>query len=93
MTGGYVYRGTKMPGRYGTYLFADYCNGKVYGLRVPEHHTLGDIPLIGHYFGGAAKSTGYETLLETGRLVSSFAQGHDGELYLIDRRGYIYGLR
>jgi glucose/arabinose dehydrogenase len=29
--GGYRYRGTKIPPLYGTYLYADFCDGQVYG--------------------------------------------------------------
>ncbi len=33
VTGGYVYRGKKYPGINGTYFFADFCSGKLWGLR------------------------------------------------------------
>lgn len=33
VTGGYMYRGTKIPGLYGTYVFADFCAGILKGLR------------------------------------------------------------
>lgn len=32
ITGGYVYRGQKLPEFYGIYLFGDYCNGFIWGL-------------------------------------------------------------
>lgn len=34
ITGGYVYRGSKIPGLQGTYFFADYCSWQIWSLRV-----------------------------------------------------------
>jgi glucose/arabinose dehydrogenase len=33
ITGGYVYRGTQVPTLIGTYIFGDYCSGRIWGLR------------------------------------------------------------
>lgn len=33
MTGGYVYRGRKVPALEGIYLFGDFCSGRIWGLR------------------------------------------------------------
>jgi len=39
VTGGYVYRGQALPDWNGVYFFADYCNGKVWGLLPGENDT------------------------------------------------------
>jgi len=49
ITGGYVYRGTRIPALRGTYLFADYCDGELRGLtqvdgRVTAERRLGVQP-------------------------------------------------
>ena len=34
ITGGYVYRGKKVPTAVGRYFFGDYCSGRIWSLRV-----------------------------------------------------------
>lgn len=36
ITGGYVYRGSAVPGLAGAYLFGDWCTGEVMGLRIGD---------------------------------------------------------
>jgi glucose/arabinose dehydrogenase len=40
ITGGYVYRGNDIPALEGTYLFADYCDGKINGLVRKDDGTI-----------------------------------------------------
>ena len=40
ITGGYVYRGQGIPSLYGTYIYGDFCSGKIWGLRQNEGNTI-----------------------------------------------------
>jgi glucose/arabinose dehydrogenase len=80
VTGGHVYRGPAIPALAGAYLYADYCSGTLWGL----------FPRAGSGAPATGASPSRErfeaprALLETGLNVSSFGEGPDGELYLID---------
>ena len=78
ITGGFVYRGSAVPALQGAYVYADYCSGKIWGLRA-QGSVRGENAQIG--------SAGFN--------VSSFAQGNDGEIYVLqhsDSGGGIYQL-
>ncbi len=76
ITGGYVYRGTRVPFIIGHYLYADFCS-----------HFVKSFP-----FSGGPTQTIYDwtTLLDPHAQISSFAQDARGELYIITLAGSLY---
>lgn len=75
VTGGYVYRGTQVPELVGTYLYGDYCSGKIWALK------RGD---------GDADTWLNSLLFEDNLRISSFGEDEAGELYVVDHGGVIY---
>ena len=73
VTGGFIYRGSKHADMYGMYLFADFCNGKIWGIR-PQITPLRVIQLadLANYqistFGEDASGELYLALLGQGRI-------------------------
>ena len=64
ITGGYVYRGSAMPSLAGAYVYADYCSGRIWGLRyngqsVTEQALLADTDLRITSFGEDAEGNLY----------------------------------
>ena len=75
VTGGYVYRGTKIPALSGLYFYGDYCSGWVRSFR---------------YAGGAAtENRDWPPLAVSGGL-SSFGEDARGELYITSLSGVLY---
>ncbi|MCA9124353.1 MAG: PQQ-dependent sugar dehydrogenase [Planctomycetaceae bacterium] len=75
--GGPVYRGRKLPGLVGSFIYGDYITGTIWALR-----DEGD----GTYF--------HQTLIDTDQRITSFTEGSNGELYVLDYdyTGQIYEL-
>src|SRR5262245_54243077 len=78
VTGGYVYRGCRMPGLAGTYFYADFCASFIRSFRVvggsvvdPNDRTAELAP------GGGLSIT----------TITSFGQDARGEVYIVDRGG------
>jgi hypothetical protein len=74
ITGGEVYRGCAFPQLDGTYFFADFCSGQIWGLRLN---------------GGVPELVDYTALLEPAGFlglasISSFGMDAVGELYICD---------
>ena len=77
ITGGYVYRGSRLPSLQGQYIFGDYCSGNVWAFS----RQIGD--------GVRAVDTS-DRLLETNHKISSFGEDNNGEMYVISLVGGIY---
>ena len=69
VTGGYVYRGRRLPTLYGAYLYADFCSGKIWALRhdgaaVTEQMLVADTGLSISSFGEDASGEVYVLTFE-----------------------------
>lgn len=80
VTGGFVYRGSRIPSLKGRYIFADYQNPRIWSFEPKD--------------GKATAFTDHTSQLQPkgGRinLISSFGEDADGELYLTDLSGAVY---
>jgi len=74
VTGGYVYRGTRLSGLAGTYFYADYCAHWVRSFRL---------------VGGVATETKSWPLLDPGARITSFGEDARGELYILSDDGAV----
>ncbi len=74
ITGGYVYRGSQPTTLSGRYLFADFGSGIVFAV-IPENATQLRQPTV---------------LLDTELNIAAFAQGNDGELYVVNLGGSLH---
>ena len=84
ITGGYVYRGSKVPGLVGRYVFADFVSSRVFSFQPPN-------PLVGSTPRVVLKTT--DAVVTAPQNVSSFAQGNDGELYVVGYGGQLFGVQ
>ncbi len=74
VTGGYVYRGNKVPALTGMYLYADYCKGWIQSFE---------------YERGKAVSRRVWNTGSIGHVLS-FGQDSEGELYVLSDNGRVY---
>ncbi|GAB4420121.1 MAG: PQQ-dependent sugar dehydrogenase [Bacteroidia bacterium] len=76
VTGGYVYRGSRLPALRGRYVYADFNLGNVWALQLqPGQAPQNDL-----------------LLRQPGQHISAFGQDHSGELYLCSFDGRLYRL-
>ena len=82
ITGGYVYRGCRMPALRGAYFYGDFCAGFVRSLRIAGGQAADPVDWTEELFGpgGSVASN------------TSFGQDAEGELYLVARGGDILRL-
>jgi len=91
ITGGYVYRGRAIPELCGTYLYGDFVNQAIWGLRykdgtVIQHKTL--------YDPKSLLSLAIDYFRDDGLLISTFGEGEDGEVYVgAYQSGTIYRIK
>jgi glucose/arabinose dehydrogenase len=71
--GGFVYRGAAIPALVGTYLYSDFCVGRIDGLRAE---------------GGQITDGPAPVGLEVAQ-ITTFGQDDDGELYVLSRQGAV----
>lgn len=73
--GGYVYRGTAIPGLAGTYFHADFCTGQVKSFRVVD---------------GQATGFETWSAFPGGHTITSFGEDGGGELYVVTGEDAVY---
>jgi glucose/arabinose dehydrogenase len=84
LTGGYVYRGCRIPDLQGTYFFADYVNGNIWTFRYnAATNTKSEFQNRNSTLG---------TSIEGGVVnqYATFGEDANGELYIADHGGQIY---
>ena len=83
ITGGFVYRGKKIPSLVGCYVCADYSTGRFYGVKYEDGKVIASGILIDPH--DPAKSNGQRATQP-----SAFGEDADGELFLCDANGPVY---
>ena len=83
VTGGYVYRGKAMKNMWGTYVFGDYCTGRIWSFKLKN--------------GKPTSFQNLRVILKENSksmpiFISSFGEDSSGELYVVDYLGAIYKL-
>jgi uncharacterized repeat protein (TIGR03806 family) len=76
LTGGVVYYGSELPDLHGVYVYGDYSTGKIWGVKVDAQGQV----------------TWHQELVDTPFAIVGFAEGLNGELFVIDQGTGVYKL-
>jgi glucose/arabinose dehydrogenase len=79
VTGGYVYRGTRIPALRGTYIYADYCFGNFGSFRMQNGQAV-DVRDITDNINSPSKL----------QLINSFGVDNGGEMYVVSQSGTLF---
>jgi glucose/arabinose dehydrogenase len=79
IAGGYVYRGSAIPGLRGTYLFGDYCSSEIWTLTTTA-------PYVSNFQVANAS----DLMIPGGLVLTSFGQDNLGEVYVTAVDGKVY---
>lgn len=79
ITGGYVYRGSKIPELCGAYVYGDFVSRAIWALRVRQGKVIAHKTL---YEPKSLLSLAYDYLRDDGLLISTFGEDEAGELYV-----------
>ena len=78
ITGGYVYRGPRLPRLSGVYLYGDYISRRIWGLRYAEGQVFEN--------KGIARSLSRISSFGEDELGEVYIVGFDGRIYILDER-------
>ena len=71
-----MYRGSRLSSLAGSYIFGDYCSGKIWALRYDE----------------TGMTDNSELLVDSELNISSFGEDQHGEMYILTPEGNLYTL-
>jgi len=81
VTGGYVYRGKNIQHLRGTYIFGDYCTGRIWSFKLRDGKPTA--------FTNVRKEVKRNSK-DVPMFISSFGEDNSGELYVVDYLGAVY---
>ena len=81
VTGGYVYRGKDIQHLWGTYIFGDYCTGRIWSFKLRDGKPTS--------FTNVRKEIKRNSK-DVPIFISSFGEDNFGELYVVDYLGAVY---